>query len=285
MKIIDLNQHLAKITTISLSVLLILVIGVYLAYFLTLPNKIKQTTTTTHQVFIEYSDTIFQISNHLLKGNNTSDSDSIARESQKATNLVQQALTSQKTLNTLLSKLTFSQQQNYRQEILNYQQLTNQLIELEQANAILYQQYAPLIAQYEQLEIKVNTINNYMISDPTKYTTEIQDIISQEQILIEQFQQIQTIPQFQELVTETSQPLVAELALLKSLSQGVKTRNTNLITQSNQKYIEDQVKINKNLNRIEDELTSQIGSLTRNIEKSEDQIKSSYTRLAIQHNF
>lgn len=277
-----------KILYILSSVIVLLIIGfgsVFALDQLNTPSKIKQRVSITQPVFEDYMLTIDQISDHLTKDDDNSDSDSMEREAEKAKSLYEQAEKTHQTLIGFLPQLDIKEITAYKTNLNQYLEKTNKLIELEKASGNTYKSYSSIMRDYEDVITTIGNANSYIVNNPDKYVEEMNKAIQQEKDLIEKMKNMESIEETKELIEYSPKIFETEVDFIEKMVDGVKTRDYNAITQAQSEFTKNQTKVSKDVKRLEDELDELTENLIREISAIEEQIKNEYNRLSIQYKF
>lgn len=282
----------SNIGFILTAILIVIILGALIgggAYFVNktfnTPKQVKERVELIQPILEDYTKSVKDLGDYLKNDSNSTDTDSMERDVQKGRNLLKTADDNLKTLSPLLEKLDIEEVQKYKSSINDYLPKAKAIVDISREAVDLSSSYIGPLREMETASLSSTGISNYMYSDPDKYVSLVDDLINKMSDITKKLEDIPAGSSVKEYHNSTVRVYKEQVSLLKQVRDAVAKRSLSAITQAQNAYAESSKNLEKETNRISDQLNEKIDESTKETESLREKITSEYNRLRGTYNF
>lgn len=199
------------------------------------PAKIKEQVVLTQEVLTNYNRSLTDIMSSLVE-DDPETSAGMERSLEKSTSLLNEVEKHQKSMDDLLVKITASQLEKYRTSLEEYIKLANEIIFVQKDYVAISEGYIKPFKAYEELNLAVAGVSNYMYSDPTKYVSELDKFITEHEKIYQDLKKIEPKGWFVEGHEAMLKSIDINTKLLKEMKEAVGKRSQQDIIAATKKF-------------------------------------------------
>lgn len=258
-------------------------VGVLFAYnTVTAPARIKDQTLLTQEVFSDYNDTLEDILVDLVD-DDVDTADGLERALQDARDALKEAEEQRDKLGDLTGNISVSQLNIYKEALNEYISVSEEVITVQTDNVDLGDGYLEPFRKYEELNITMAGVSQYMFSDPSKYVVEVNKFLEGQKEIRDQFTAIEARGWF----TEGNEVLIKTIDLtadfLKEVRDAVKDRSQKDIVLAQKNFAKKMQELENEEEKTEDSFDQKAEDLTDEIEDAYKAVEKEYDSLRIKY--
>lgn len=268
-------------------VVLALAVGGYFAFnMITTPTQVKQQVGMTHTVFKDYRNSMNKlIEDFLSDSSDQSTPESVERALQKTKDIVKTAQKERETLTGHVEDISVSAGNEYKTQVQKYLDDSGELIAMDEKGIELFSQYIAPLKKYTEVTVAAAGISQYMYSEPSKYISELEKLIKEEESLIETFKGMNAVAPYVEIHNGYVKSMEAELSFLQDMKKAVTNRDTKSLTTATQTYAQKAQDNSKMYEKAQDDLETSVENIQDDLKSISDKIDEEYSSLQRKYSF
>lgn len=267
---------------------IIIAAGVYFGLnYLTIPTKIKEKAQITQPVFEDYSGVIDQMVADIDDSTGGGDSASAEREAQKVSGLLKNQTQYKDTLQNSLKGLDLKQMAAYKQSIENYLSKANEMVVVEEDNLKRINAFIDVFKSSEKLQLIIKEGSNYMLSDPDRYISMLDEAIKELQTTSGKLQKadVGNNDLNKKIIAVYIDMLTAEIKFFEGLKIAVQNRSSEEVSAAELAFTQTTQDLDKESNRLHDLEKEQTVTLKTDLQNLKSKEAEEYSQLRSRYKF
>lgn len=266
-------------------VLLVLGIGGFIAYgAVTKPIIVKEKAQTAKPLLDDYDKTIDKLIK-LFEEDTAFETDTYERAAEKGEGLIKTADTQRAEIEKKIKEMSIPELSNYKNYLSTYLKTSDEILNLNKDYVKFLRGYVQPLKDYEEETLAMSGASNYMYSDTQKYVSVINEAIKKEEAIIKNLEGLVFSNDLQKAHETLTKTFRIETDLLIALVKAVETRDTNKITEAQQKYTADLQQILKDFSRFNDKIKDSMETNKDRLESIKSEIDQEYNTLKSKFTF
>lgn len=268
-------------------VVIIVAAGGYLLFnLITTPAQVKQQVSMTHTVFKDYrTSTNKLIDDFLDDSSDQSSPEAMERAIQKSKDILRSAEKERETLLERVGELSVAAGSEYKSKVQEYLDGSAQLLTDQKTGVELFTKYVDPLKKYSEVSVQAAGISQYMYSDPAKYITELDKLVTEEQNILDTFKGITASAPYREIHEGFILNLQAELALLQDMKSAVTKRDVNSVAKATQSYAQKIQDNSKAMEKAQDDVETTVENARDDLKDISDRVDELYSNLQRKYSF
>jgi hypothetical protein len=275
------------IALLGVVAVLAVAVGGYFAFnMITTPTQVKQQVGMTHTVYKDYRNSMNKlIEDFLSDGSDQSTPESVERALQKTKDIVKTAQKERETLSGHVDDITVAAGSEYKTQVKKYLDDSGELITIDEKGIELFSQYITPLKKYTEVTVAAAGISQYMYSEPSKYVSELEKLIKEEESLIQTFKGMNAVAPYTEIHNGYVKSMEAELSFLQDMKKAVVNRDTKSLTTATQTYAQKAQDNSKMYEKAQDDLDTSVENIQDDLKSISDKIDEEYSSLQRKYSF
>lgn len=162
-------------------------------------------------------------------------------------------------------------------------QIANEIVAVQKDYVAIGEKYIAPFKAYEEFNVAIAGVSNYMYSDPGKYVSELEKYIGQHDDIYQQFKGMQPAGWFVEGHDVLLKSIDATTGLLESMKDAVGKRSQQDIIAATQKFEEVMQTINTDSEKAEDTFDKKAKELSDRLEDAFNDVEDEYDNVKAQY--
>jgi hypothetical protein len=260
--------------------------GFLAANFINTPKKVKEKAELVQSAYLSYEQVVDKVIEDMKDESGASDSESVRRSVEKSRGLLKEVREKRSSLGNLVNTPAPKQMEPYINKINEYITKSDQVIKLEQENVKLGDVWVDILKKYEEINVSLAGVSNYLYSDPTKYVEGLGKAIKDEKEMIDSLKSVKSVdPTVDKLNRALLATFETEEKFLEEMKQAVEKRSVFQITAAQKKYASDSQTASKELNRATDAVKNKVDDLKDELGKINKEVENEYQGLRSRYRF
>jgi hypothetical protein len=260
--------------------------GFLAANFINTPKKVKEKAELVQSAYLSYEQVVDKVIEDMKDESGASDSESVRRSVEKSRGLLKEVREKRSSLGNLVNTPAPKQMEPYINKINEYITKSDQVIKLEQENVKLGDVWVDILKKYEEINVSLAGVSNYLYSDPAKYVEGLGKAIKDEKEMIDSLKSVKSVdPTVDKLNRALLATFETEEKFLEEMKQAVEKRSVFQITAAQKKYASDSQTASKELNRATDAVKNKVDDLKDELGKINKEVENEYQGLRSRYRF